>query len=258
MGSSTSRPRNGRNAVGTTTEPSACWWFSRIATIVRGMATSVPFSVAAGADAVAVAHPNAQPAGLELGAVRGRRHFAVLALRRYPRFAVVLARSTRPEVAGSDVDHAVRHLERVEELPLPRQQSLMLGCGVSRIAEGEHLDLVELVNADDALGVLAVRAGLPAKARGEPGIPQRQLSRRRGSRPCGTPPAGPRPFRPGSSRRLRAGTRSQLPGRGSRCPSIARERTNAGGSIGMKPAATACWIAMFTSASSSRAPTPVR
>src|SRR5204862_841367 len=35
-GSSTSRPpRNGRRAAGTTTDPSACWWFSRIATIQR-------------------------------------------------------------------------------------------------------------------------------------------------------------------------------------------------------------------------------
>ena len=48
-GSSTSRfCRYGRNAFGTTTEPSACWWVSRIATIVRGIATSVPFSVAIG------------------------------------------------------------------------------------------------------------------------------------------------------------------------------------------------------------------
>ena len=42
----TSRPTNGRSASGTTTEPSACWWFSRIATSQRVVA-SVPLSVAA-------------------------------------------------------------------------------------------------------------------------------------------------------------------------------------------------------------------
>src|SRR5699024_4659280 len=45
-GSSTSLPTNGRSASGTTTEPSACWWFSRIATSQRVVA-SVPLSVAA-------------------------------------------------------------------------------------------------------------------------------------------------------------------------------------------------------------------
>ena len=41
-------PRYGRSTSGTRTEPSACWWFSRIATIVRGTAHSVPLSVASG------------------------------------------------------------------------------------------------------------------------------------------------------------------------------------------------------------------
>src|SRR5690606_9116620 len=45
-GSSTSRPpRYGRRPSGTRTEPSACWWFSRIATIQR-VVPSVPLSVA--------------------------------------------------------------------------------------------------------------------------------------------------------------------------------------------------------------------
>ena len=44
-GLSTSRPRKGRSASGTTTEPSGCWWFSRIATIHRVVAR-VPLRVA--------------------------------------------------------------------------------------------------------------------------------------------------------------------------------------------------------------------
>src|SRR5680860_1428099 len=48
-GSSTSRPcRYGCSALGTRTEPSSCWCVSRIATIVRGIATRVPFKVAIG------------------------------------------------------------------------------------------------------------------------------------------------------------------------------------------------------------------
>ena len=39
-------PTNGRSASGTRTEPSSCWWFSRIATIHRVVAR-VPLSVAA-------------------------------------------------------------------------------------------------------------------------------------------------------------------------------------------------------------------
>src|SRR5690606_38796949 len=48
-GSRSSRPpRSGRSTSGTRTDPSACWWFSRIATMVRGTAHRVPLSVASG------------------------------------------------------------------------------------------------------------------------------------------------------------------------------------------------------------------
>ena len=73
------------------TEPSGCWWFSRIGTIHRVVA-SVPLSVAAicGLPSV-VAVADVEPAGLERGAVRRRGDLAVAALRRHPRLAVVLA-----------------------------------------------------------------------------------------------------------------------------------------------------------------------
>ncbi len=35
----------GRSASGTCTDPSACWYCSRMATTVRPMATPLPFSV---------------------------------------------------------------------------------------------------------------------------------------------------------------------------------------------------------------------
>ena len=50
----------------------------------------------------------------------------------------------------------------------------MLGGGVLGRDEAEHLDLVELVHAEDSARVLAGRAGLAAEARREPGIAQRQ------------------------------------------------------------------------------------
>ncbi len=50
----------------------------------------------------------------------------------------------------------------------------MLGVRVLDRGVDEHLDLVEPVHAEDAAGVLAVRAGLLAEARRERGVPQRE------------------------------------------------------------------------------------
>ena len=52
---------------------------------------------------------------------------------------------------------------------------LQLGLGLFRGGEGHQFDLVELVLADDALGVLAVGAGLAAEAGGEGAVAQGQL-----------------------------------------------------------------------------------
>ena len=49
----------------------------------------------------------------------------------------------------------------------------MFGLGVLRPAVDEPLDLVELVHADDAAGVLAVAARLAAEARRPAGVAQR-------------------------------------------------------------------------------------
>ncbi|CAL2067135.1 protein of unknown function [Streptomyces murinus] len=126
-------------------------------------------------DLLAVADPDGQAPGLELGAVRGRGQLAVLALRRDPRLAVELAGGRGAEVTGGDVDHAERQLQRGQPLLLPRQQALVLGLGVRGVDVREHLDLVELVHAEDAPGVLAVRTGLAAEAGREARVPQRQL-----------------------------------------------------------------------------------
>src|SRR6188474_2366919 len=74
--------------------------------------------------------PDVEPPGLELGAVGRGGELAVAALRRDPGLAVELPAGREAEVAGRGVDDAVGELELVEELLLPRQQSLVLGVGL--------------------------------------------------------------------------------------------------------------------------------
>ena len=72
-------------------------------------------------------------------------------------------RYARPKPLEEDLG-ALRH-------PLER------GRRVLRLLEQDHLDLVELVDAQDAAGVLASRAGFAPEARGVGGIADRQLGR---------------------------------------------------------------------------------
>ena len=51
----------------------------------------------------------------------------------------------------------------------------MFSLGIFWSGENEHLDFVELVHANDAAGVFAVGASLPAKAGRPTGIPEGQL-----------------------------------------------------------------------------------
>ncbi|CCB75725.1 protein of unknown function [Streptantibioticus cattleyicolor NRRL 8057 = DSM 46488] len=135
--------------------------------VERGQRTGAPL----------VPHPHRQPPGLELVAVGGRGQLAVLALGGDPRLAVELARGGGAQVAGGHVDHLERQPQRAEPLLLPGQQPLVLRLGLLGGDEAEHLHLVELVDAEDASGVLAVGAGLPAEAGRETGVAQREPGR---------------------------------------------------------------------------------
>ncbi|MPM68408.1 hypothetical protein SDC9_115340 [bioreactor metagenome] len=115
-----------------------------------------------------------EPAGLEVGAVRGRGHLAVGLLRRQPGLAVELPGGGQAEVAGGDVDHPERDLQRLEELLLEAQQPVVLLLGVGRVAVDEHLDLVEPVHPEDAAGVLAVRPCLATVGRAVADVVLRQ------------------------------------------------------------------------------------
>ena len=116
--------------------------------------------------------PGVEPPGLEGRAVGGRRELAVATLGRHPRLTVELARRRPAEVTRRGVDDAVGHLDRGEHLLLEGEQALVLGHGILGTAVDEHLDLVELVHADDAAGVLAVGAGLAAVTRRLARVPQ--------------------------------------------------------------------------------------
>ena len=218
------------SGAGSATLPSSRWPFSSSAMIVRPTAVAVPFSVCHVARAAALgAVADVQAPGLEVGRVRARSELAVALLARQPRLAVVLLGRRGAEVADRDVHHPVGQLERLQDVLLDREKAVVLGARLLGLAEHEHLDLVELVHAEDAARVLArgaqPRGGSRARSR-HSGAAGR---RRRGSRRRAARPAGPRWCRSGTGRR-RAACRSAARCRaGSRCRTgPARARAPAG------------------------------
>lgn len=85
-------------------------------------------------------------------------------------------RAAQAEITGRDVDDPVSKLQLVEECFLPGKQPSMLVHRILDVDVGEHFDLDEPVDTDDALGVLAIRASLMPKARREPGIATGHIS----------------------------------------------------------------------------------
>ncbi len=81
----------------------------------------------------------------------------------------------RAEIADGDVHHAVVQAQLVGDLALDREQVLVLVPRAVGMAEREHLDLLELVRAEDAARVLAGRARLAPEAGREPAVAQREI-----------------------------------------------------------------------------------
>ncbi len=106
--------------------------------------------------AVLAAEARAEAASLERGAVRGGGELAVGVLGGDPRLDVVLAGGAGSEVARRRVDDAVGEAEVLHHALLHGEQALVLRLRVGGVDVGEHLELLELVHADDAAGVLAV------------------------------------------------------------------------------------------------------
>ena len=73
-------------------------------------------------------------------------------------------------IPGGDVEDLEGNLQRLEELLLETEESLVPVLGVLGQAVDEHLDLVEPVDAENAAGVLAVGTGLAAEAGAERGV----------------------------------------------------------------------------------------
>ena len=108
--------------------------------------------------------PNGESSRLEGRTVRRGRHLHPPFLAWQPGFAVELPGSRAAEISRRRVDDAVGKLNLGKHLLFEIEQTSMLVLRIVRGAVGEHLHLVELVDADDSAGVLAVRAGLPPVA----------------------------------------------------------------------------------------------
>ena len=142
---------------------------------MRLIAHAVPLSVCTSCDAALALHPRAEPARRVVGVVRARRDLAV---RGPPTAATPRCRtsSRRP-----DRDRPPRCSTTRYGSPSPPKISSsiarMRSCSsfdCVGLAEREHLDLVELVHAEDAARVLAVRSGFTPEAGGVPGVAQRE------------------------------------------------------------------------------------
>jgi hypothetical protein len=161
------------------------------------------------------------------------------------------------QVAGGDVDHPVRQLQGLEDLLLAGQQQLVLGGRRLGEHERHHLHLVELVDPEDAPGVLAVGPDLAAEAGREADVAQRQGA---GVEQLVAVVGDQRDLGGAGQVQVVVGRAEDLLLVGGRkpVPNIASRRTSTGGTTGTNPAAVSRSTAKRTRASSSRAPGPVR
>ena len=174
-----SDPNAARNTSGTRTEPSGCWYVSRIAATTAGQREARPVErvdelrLRARLGPVADRHPPR----LVVAEVRARADLQPALHARRPDLEVVLLRLDEAHLAGAHQQDAIGEPEALEEdlgalgHPLERRRRVL------RLLEQHHLDLVELVDAEDAAGVLAGRAGLAPEARRVRRVVDRQVGR---------------------------------------------------------------------------------
>src|SRR2546421_12524378 len=118
---------------------------------------------------------NVQPTRLVVGRVGARSQFAVATLARQPCLAVVFLGCRRAQISNCDCHHSVGDLELLEDRLLDPKQPLVFSLGVLGLHEAEHLDLVELMHAEDAAGAFAGSSTLAAKAGRETRVAAGQL-----------------------------------------------------------------------------------
>ena len=92
-----------------------------------------------------------------------------------PSLIVELAGRRRTEVATGNIDGAVGQFHGCKHVLFHGQKALVHFFRVLRLAVDKHLQLVELVDAQDAASVLTVGAGLAAEAGGPAGVEQRAV-----------------------------------------------------------------------------------
>ena len=150
---------------------------------------------------VAVAHVG--PPRLPVEQRRAAVRLAVRAQRRHPGVDVVHPVLARAHVTGGALDHLVGQAEPLQQLLGGAEQLGVPAVGLGDVgrADDELLDLLELVHPQQPAHVPAGAARLPAEARRDAGVPDRQLLVRPGSRRCGSRPGPPPRCPPGTGRR---------------------------------------------------------
>ena len=151
------------------TPPSSVWWFSISAISVapdghRGAVQRVHVHRLAAVRPI----PDVEPARLEVGRVRGRGQLAVALLRRQPGLEVVLLdrrRARGRRRAMFTTRYGISSACRISS-SIASSRSCS-AARLRRLDEREHLDLVELVHAEDPARVLARGARLAPEARRE-------------------------------------------------------------------------------------------
>src|SRR5215213_8577982 len=121
------------------------------------------------------AEADRHPAGLVVAEVRARAHLEPALDAGRPHLEVVLLRLDEAHLAGAHQDDAISQTEALEEELGPFRQPLECGRRLVGLLEEHHLDLVELMHAEDAAGVLAGSPGLAPEAWGVGGVADRKL-----------------------------------------------------------------------------------
>ncbi|GIX65561.1 RNA 3'-terminal phosphate cyclase [Babesia caballi] len=114
-------------------------------------------------------------AGLVVGAVGAGDELTVRTHLGEVRLEVVLLGGSVVERAGHDGNDPVGQVERLVKRPRNGDHLLVMLRRVLRAADDELLDLLELVNPEDAPQVPPVGAGLPSEAGRNAGVLERQL-----------------------------------------------------------------------------------
>jgi len=112
-----------------------------------------------------------------VGGVGARLQLPPLELTREPGLQVVLDGSCIVECLAHDEDRTLTQPQFVHELLASLDHHGVFSVGSFRGRDAEHFDFLELVDAEDASGVLAVGSSLFAEARRESALADRQLRR---------------------------------------------------------------------------------